>query len=136
MELAEKGRVPFFYVTLLLLAVGGILFASSCARNAPNRPEAEMVAPGQETSVSRSARLPGEGTTFVKDGRKYARQSLDDVEFELERAQTENTLLREENNWLRTEVNRLQLSLADANQTIYSLTRKLDAIFNPDVREK
>jgi peptidoglycan hydrolase CwlO-like protein len=129
MEPARKGRVPFFYVTGLFLAVCGIVLASSCAHNALNQPDTKVAPPRPQASVSRDA---AEGISSDKDGRKFARKDLDELESELERAQTENTLLREENNWLRTEVNRLQQSLADANEAIYSLTRKLDAIFKPN----
>jgi hypothetical protein len=42
-------------------------------------------------------------------------------------------LLKEENGWLRSELIRLNQELADANEAIYTLNRKLDAIFNPEV---
>ena len=51
---------------------------------------------------------------------------------ELERAQFGNVLLKEENDWLRSEVIRLHQELAEATQTIYSLNTKLDAIFKPN----
>lgn len=42
-------------------------------------------------------------------------------------------LLREENRWLRSELIRLNQELVDANEAIYTLNRKLDAIFNPEL---
>ncbi len=63
---------------------------------------------------------------------KKRRRPPEEVDAELDRLQQENSLLREENAGLRAQVLKLQASLADANQNIYALNRKLDAIFKPD----
>jgi len=47
---------------------------------------------------------------------------------------TENDILKEENRRLRAEIVRLNLELAAAHEAIYTLNRKLDAIFNPAVK--
>jgi regulator of replication initiation timing len=54
------------------------------------------------------------------------------LEAELERVRAGNAFLSEENSRLRLEVIRLNEALAEAGQTIYSLNRKLDAIFKPE----
>jgi len=61
--------------------------------------------------------------------KKNSRRDLAEVEAELEREENENRSLKEENDWLRVQVIQLQQALIDASQNIYSLNRKLDAIF-------
>ena len=58
---------------------------------------------------------------------------LNSLEEQLRRAQAENNWLKEENERLRGEIVRLNQELAAANEAIYTLNRKLDAIFNPDL---
>lgn len=62
--------------------------------------------------------------------------SVEELKVALERARHTNLLLREENDWLRDEVIRLNQSLYEANRDIYSLKRKLDAIFKTDSMAK
>jgi hypothetical protein len=57
----------------------------------------------------------------------------DTVVKQLQDARAENNILREENERLCSEIVRLNQELADASEAIYTLNRKLDAIFNPDV---
>jgi hypothetical protein len=54
------------------------------------------------------------------------------VEAELERERVTKQELKEENDWLRVQLIQLQHELVIANQNIYSLNRKLDAIFKPN----
>ncbi len=55
------------------------------------------------------------------------------LEEQLHKAQAENNWLKEENERLRSEIVRLNQELASATEAIYTLNRKLDAIFNPDI---
>lgn len=55
------------------------------------------------------------------------------LEEQLQKAQMENNWLKEENERLRGEIVRLNQELASASEAIYTLNRKLDAIFNPDI---
>ncbi len=64
--------------------------------------------------------------------KKHTRRDIENLEEELERKDLENQSLKEENDWLRVQVIQLQQALIDANQSIYSLNRKLDAIFKPN----
>lgn len=55
------------------------------------------------------------------------------LEEHLQKARAENSWLKEENERLCGEIVRLNQELTAANEAIYTLNRKLDAIFNPDL---
>ncbi|MBI4831900.1 MAG: hypothetical protein HY801_10180 [Candidatus Lindowbacteria bacterium] len=86
----------------------------------------------EETVDSIPGELMEEPEGALPARKKLGRLRIEEVTVELEKAQAENTSLREENDWLRSEIARLEGALVDANQTIYLLERKLDAIFKPN----
>ena len=53
----------------------------------------------------------------------------------LEEIRAENELLEKDNGWLRSEIIRLNQALAEAALEVYSLNKKLDAIFKPEAGE-
>ena len=57
------------------------------------------------------------------------------VEAKLEEARAENEALEKEYSWLQSEVIRLNRALAEAALEVYSLNKKLDAIFKPEAEE-
>ncbi|GAB4339318.1 MAG: hypothetical protein Kow0099_14240 [Candidatus Abyssubacteria bacterium] len=117
-------RVPSF----VWLLVGACVLASMmcCSRTPVNAPAEEVSVwePVEENAV-----LVEPETPPVQESRK---RPIEDMEWEIEELRWKNRLLKEENDWLRAEVIRLNQALSDANQNIYSLNRKLDAIFKPE----
>jgi cell division protein FtsB len=57
------------------------------------------------------------------------------VKARLEEARAENVALEEENGRLQSDVVRLNMALAEAALEVYSLNKKLDAIFKPESGE-
>ncbi len=106
--------------------------AVSCAHNASLGSGKETISTGAESYAGPAAAPNTASESSASSGRKYAKRNAEDTEDELERMRWENDMLKQENDWLRLEVIKLQRSLLDANQTIYSLNRKLDAIFKPN----
>lgn len=89
------------------------------------------VTPGPEKSAASTSNM-GEAREAPISGTD---QEMEQLETELERARLENDFLREENGLLRAEIVRLNWTLAEANEKIYSLNRKLDAIFKPEIEK-
>ncbi len=118
--LTARKRASFFYMFVVAFGFIAILFTASCARNAATS-EQQALSAMREVSAE-----PGVG----QEG-----SAIESLRPEIERAESENDLLKAQNNWFRSEVIRLNEALADANRTIYSLNRKLDAIFKPESEE-
>ncbi|RJP19158.1 MAG: hypothetical protein C4520_13285 [Candidatus Abyssobacteria bacterium SURF_5] len=120
-----------FFLLWLTVGLSGIALIG-CARNS-------SIIAGQETETQVSA--PNAPTAEVIKAvsenpppapRRNVRRDVEEVEAELERERINNQALKEENDWLRVQVIHLQQELITANQNIYSLNRKLDAIFKPN----
>ena len=112
--LIARKRAIFFYTLALAFLVFGGLFFISCTHTPSNHGPNSTVA---ESTVPES--------------------TLEDMETIVEQTDqvhSENDVLREENARLRAEIVRLNLELASAHEAIYTLNRKLDAIFNPEVK--
>ncbi len=128
--LTARKRARFFpmWVCVALL---GLIFLDSCS-HANVRQAEEGCFPNGEPASAQAAggTLSAESTSFA--GKKRGRRPPEEMEAELDRMEQENSQLKEENEGLRAEILKLQASLADANQNIYALNRKLDAIFKPD----
>ena len=126
---ARRGAL-FFCLTLVFAAILG-LASVSCSRadiraDEPDASAAENAAPldgGAIQVVSESSPSPR---------KHYSRRNLEEMESELDWERNQNRILKEENDWLRVRVMQLQQELVTANQNIYSLNRKLDAIFKPN----
>jgi len=119
--IARKGAI-FFCAAALTAVVCGLVLSVSCGHTSVTA-EKEGIAAGPHTATETRPRAVSE---------RGVSHSIEELEMELERAQFGNVLLKEENDWLRSEVIRLHQELAEATQTIYSLNTKLDAIFKPN----
>lgn len=119
----------FSRIVWLSVGICALVLAMACARNAgTNAPAAEAVLgePVEEGVII------AEAEPVPRAVEKPRKRSLEEVESELEEVRWKNMLLKEENDWLRAEVIRLNQALYEASQNIYSLNRKLDAIFKPE----
>jgi hypothetical protein len=118
---------------MLCLSVGLlVLTLASCSRTSN-----QTVKENAAEAVIQPTAPDDPAVAMVSEGdastpKKHSRRDMEEAETELERERTENRLLKEENNWLRVQVLELQEALITANQNIYSLNRKLDAIFKPN----
>ena len=63
------------------------------------------------------------------------RDCAEAVKAKLEKARAENEVLKEKNDRLQSKVVRLNEALAQAALEVYSLNKKLDAIFKPESGE-
>lgn len=138
--LTARKRALFFCVSAAVFGLCGILFTASCSRNVAAS-EKTALSSTQEISAERHVESGSDSRAAIppsNPGTNDAGQpegSGESSEIELERIRLENAFLREENNWLRSKVTRLNEALVEANQTIYSLNRKLDAIFKPEAEQ-
>jgi hypothetical protein len=126
-------RVIFF--CLLWLSVGvagwGLLSCSRTSAGAGQDAAAQGAAlVGEPPSGNESSQVVSENPSSAF--RRHSRRNLEEVEAELERERVTKQELKEENDWLRVQLIQLQHELVIANQNIYSLNRKLDAIFKPN----
>ena len=126
--IARKGAI-FFCVAALTFALCGLLFGVACSHTSANT-EKEVIATGSATDTEVTPSESPKETPVQREPDK--KPSIEALKTELDHAQFENMLLKEENDWLRSEVIGLHQELAEATQTIYSLNRKLDAIFKPN----
>jgi hypothetical protein len=125
------GPKNVIFFSLLWLGVGLVGLAFSACSHTPVRSATsdamtatvDPPAPGDSFQV-----ISDEGSALPAPKRR-SRRDIDVVEAELERERYEKQVLKEENDWLRVQVIQLQQELITANQNIYSLNRKLDAIF-------
>lgn len=119
------------------LGLCAVLFAASCAHNGATSGKT-YPSSAQEVSAERHAEsgsdsratIPSSNPGISDEERSHGFD--DSLEAELERVRAGNAFLSEENSRLRSEVIRLNEALVEAGQTIYSLNRKLDAIFKPE----
>jgi hypothetical protein len=125
-------RAIFF--CLLWLSVGvagwGLLSCSRTSAGAGQDAAQGAALVGEPPSGNESSQVVPENPS--SGFRRHSRRNLEEVETELERERVEKQELKEENDWLRVQVIQLQHELVIANQNIYSLNRKLDAIFKPN----
>jgi hypothetical protein len=122
----------FFCVTTMVFGLSVIAFSVSCSHTSTG-PEKEVVATVQQPSSEPSVEPDAGSEATLVSGTTHTNRNIEDMEAELELVRAENKPLKEEIDGLRSEVIMLHQALADANQTIYSLNRKLDAIFKPEI---
>ena len=124
-------RVVIFFSIWLSVALLGLMSLESCS-HANVRQAKEGCLPNAESASAQVSDgvTSSEGSSFP--GKKRSKRPPEEIEAELDRMQQENSMLKEENEGLRAEILKLQVMLAGANQSIYALNRKLDAIFKPD----
>ena len=128
--MTARNRALFFCVLSLTVGLLGSLFALSCGTVATS-PKKEIISEVPEVSTEpRIEHIELEPAsnpeTNQPEPEKFNEQDCGPVtEAALEK-------VREENDRLRLEVIRLNADLAWANSEIYSLNRKLDAIFKPE----
>ena len=127
---ARKGAI-FFCAAALTAGLCGLLFGVSCSHISSDA-EKDVIASNPQTALESETKPSAAPAGSPSQGKGDERKSIEELEMELERAQFGNVLLKEENDWLRSEVIKLPQELAEATQTIYSLNRKLDAIFKPN----
>lgn len=124
--LFDPKRVIFF--CLLWLSLGFIAMAAlSCGhtRDRAGEPDANSTSV-ESPAPEKSLQVVSEDPVPAK---RRVRRNVEEVEAELEQEREEKNTLKEENDWLRVQVIQLQEDLITANQNIYALNRKLDAIF-------
>lgn len=122
-------KVIFFSLLWLSIGLAGLAF-SACSHT-PVRSAAS-----DATTATADPPAPRDSFQVVSDEesaqsatKRRSRRDTEEVEAELEQERYEKQVLKEENDWLRVQVIQLQQELITANQNIYSLNRKLDAIF-------
>ena len=122
-------KVIFF--SLLWLSIGLVGLAFSACSHAPVRSaESDAVtATVDPPAPEDSFQVVSDKETALPASKRRSRRDIGKVEAELEQERYEKQVLKEENDWLRVQVIQLQQELITANQNIYSLNRKLDAIF-------
>ena len=123
----------FFYVPTLAFGPFAIAFFISCS-GISRGAEKETLSTATVASTDPDAEPDPRSEVATPSRKDEGRRSIKSTGAELERVRSENDLLKEENSRLSSEVVRLNQALADANQEIYSLSRKLDAIFKPDTQ--
>lgn len=111
----------FFCVSALVVGAVGSLSAVSCA-TAPANSEKEAISSSPAPSANPISE-PDRPKSAGVDEREYANE-LGEVRKEIE-------ALEHENGRLRSEVVRLNKTLVEAVLEVYSLNKKLDAIFKP-----
>ncbi|MBI5117672.1 hypothetical protein HZA56_14435 [Candidatus Poribacteria bacterium] len=121
----------FFCLVTLVCGVGGLLVTVSCTHTSARTNE-EIAVGGVESDTGSASEPLVDSESSSAQKKKVVRQRVEDVAAELDKARSENATLQEENDRLRSEIARLEGELADANQAIYSLEKKLDAIFWPN----
>ena len=128
--MTARNRALFFCVVALAIGLLGSFFALSCGTTAAS-PKREIISEIPEVSTEpRIEHIELEPAanpeTIQTKPEKVDRQDYSPAsEAALER-------MREENGRLHLEMIRLNKDLIEANSEIYSLNRKLDAIFKPE----
>lgn len=130
-RLTVRKRALFFCIFALIFGFCGSLFAVSCGTTATS---AERETISDSPAVSAGSRIESDHTSNTAPNRPESQQEIDDINatVELEWMRTENSILKAENSRLRSEAVRLNEALAEAGRTIYSLNKKLEAIFKPE----
>lgn len=132
--LTAQNWALFFYVTALFAVICGSSFAVSCGTTSVNS-ETETASESPRISNEPPIGPDSNPETAIDQPNSQPEakaQNAGTLEAELEIVRAQNSRLEMENVGLRTEAIRLNEALADANQTIYSLNKKLDAIFKPE----
>jgi hypothetical protein len=126
-------RVIFFCLLWLSAGFAGwVLLSCSRTSAGANGQDAQGTALVGEKTPSGNESLQNVSENPSSGFRRHSRRNLEEVEAELERERVTKQELKEENDWLRVQLIQLQHELVIANQNIYSLSRKLDAIFKPN----
>jgi len=107
-SLIARRRAIFFCTVALAFLIFGVMFSISCSHTPSN--------------------------STVNSTEVESTVDMETIVVQSEQVHSENDSLKEENDRLRAEIVRLNLELAAAHEAIYTLNRKLDAIFNPDVK--
>ncbi len=122
----------FFCVSALVVGAVGSLSVVSCA-TAPANSEKEAISSSPASSADPIVEYVEHYPAPISEPDRPKPAGVDERERadELGEARTETEALEHENGWLRLEVVRLNKALAEAALEVYSLNKKLDAIFKP-----
>ena len=127
-----RGWAIFFYTTTLAVGVFAIISAASCSHTSLGSGREATLSAGESTSEQAPAPVK-----IIENSPppeiKHPKKRIETSRTEYRRIEAEDFMLQKENERLSSEVASLNVMLAEANRTIYSLNRKLDAIFKPDI---
>lgn len=138
--LAARNRALFFCVSALTLGFLASLFLTSCNTTVGQSERDTLSEPPQVSSESDIARSTPDSAANPEINQPKS-ENIDERAFypdagvTVRKLQAENESLKKENGTLRLEVIRLNNDLVEANAEIYSLNRKLNAIFKPEPEE-
>lgn len=128
-ERPARGGALFFCLVALIVGLMGLISCSHTSSQTRDTNAAATDSVGSPADESAAVAAPEDSASAP---RGHSRRELEELQGALEWERGENQRLKEENDWLRVQVIQLQEALTNANQNIYSLNRKLDAIFKPN----